>query len=1166
MTEPVRPVVDGVDPLDAGARKARRGPVDTELLRLVPPLRRHLRVCAGLALLTTLVVLAEAAIIGRELPRLVSGQAGTAARLAGALAVVGLVRLGSAWAHEWSAAVAADGTRRSVTGRVVDHVLALDETGAAQVSPARATTLVTDGVDALTPWIRAYVPALCQAVTVPLAAGCAILVADPASALILAVTVPLIPVFMVLIGRYTEDRTRRQWATLQRLTGHFHDVLVGLPTLRLFGRAHAQVQRVRAVSEQYRVAVMRTLRVAFLSAAAMELLSMLSVALVAVTIGYRLSTGSVSLETALFVLLLAPECSAPIRRVGAAFHTAQAGADAAAELREVLAAPTTPDGDIRAVDAVAPSLRFSGVTVVDPRRGRRVGPVDAEIPGGSVLAVVGPSGAGKTTLLDAVRCRVPLTEGSIELGGVAVDALTRSARNAACAWVPQHVDPVGTDVRTAVAAGTPHDPPRRSADSGEVDDVLAALDLTALASRNLSELSGGELQRVAVARAVLRCRTDPRVLVLLADEPTSHLDEARSDLVLAALAGVAAAGTAVVVATHDSRITDRADRVVAVAAPEAAGTLDSHDVAGPADPAAPASLPPAPDPSAQATAAAHAGSSDDLGWYRRLIRHQRVRVVAGRVLGVAAEACTVGLVGTAAWLIMRAAERPSFSDLALAAVAVRAFALGKGLLRYCERLVSHDAVFRAIADVRGAVVERLGRIAPGGVPDMGRGDVMARVVDDVDRLSDLELRVRGPMVSGVVVGAATSVVAWLVAPAFGIVYAAAVVVVTVLLTGATRVLTAASVRRRTAARTELAGDTLELAECADVLVSNGASREWTDRIAAAVDSLGREERHRGRRMGGVEAGAALVAPLLAAAVVVVYGTVGSPSVSGPVLGALVLVPFALMEVLAPLLQAGETHVAVRTAARRVHALLQAPDPVAEPAEPVTVPDSTASVELAAATLRWPRSARPVMTGLDLALDAGTALRIEGPSGSGKSTIAAALVRFIGIDRGHYLLGGVDTNRIGGDKVRDVVVWCQQSPWLAATSVRENLLLAAPDATDEQLWDALGSVQLAGWAAELADGLSTPVGRGGTAVSGGQRQRLALARVLLAGRRVVVLDEPTAHLDATTADLVLRDLLGALGDRTVVVLAHGRHRAPGGDVPTLDLTPTADRSDDVASRR
>ncbi len=1228
-----------MDPLDADPRRARRGPIDPALLRLAPSLRRHLIVCAVLAVVSTIVVLAQAEAIGRQLPHLIDGDVSAAGPLIGALALIAVTRLALRWATEISSSVAAAGARRSITERVIGHSLAVDERGAAEATPARVTTLVTDGIDALDPWIRSYVPALCLAAIVPLAAGARILFADLAAALILAIAIPLIPVFMILIGKLAEDRTNRQWATLQRLAGHFHDVLVGLPTLRLFGRADAQVDRVRAVAEQYRIAVMRTLKVAFLSAATMELLAMLSVALVAVTVGYRLTVGDVTLQTALIVLLLAPECSLPIRRVGAAFHAAQAGSDAAAELTDLLATSSTPDGPIdelppraagmgvapatggaarTSVDEPAPLLSISGVTVTDPVRGRRVGPIDTTVAAGSLVALVGSSGAGKTTLLDAVRCRVPLHRGVVDLDGVDVTQLSRRARAAAIAWIPQLPEPVGSDVRAAVAVGanitdtndtdnTTDSAGEPSVDRPAIDQVLASLDLLALADRSPEELSGGERQRVAIARAVIAATaTGSQVRVLLADEPTSHLDAHRAARVIDALRAVALSGVAVVVATHDPRFVAAADSVVRLdgeadaaihldaepdaehdqkaepdqelggatgprsltvgteyqrggddqarphaaqgrAADSAAANLaggtpadtDAADTdaadAGPvdADGAGTDAIPPLVDPGGAATLSVPSGH--DLRWFRHMARSVRGQLLLARMLGVAAECCTIGLTATAAWLIVRASQGPSFADLAIAAVAVRAFGLGKGLFRYAERLVSHDAVFRLLADVRGAVVARLGQIAPAGVPGMDRGDVMSRVVDDVDRLADQELRVMGPMVSGLTVGIGVVLGASVAGAGFGIAYAAAVVVVGIALPAATRAVTARSVQRQSAARSELAGASLELAEHSDELATTDAATTWVRRIDDAVGRLGTEGRSTAVRVGAVEGVAAAAAPLLAAGVVVVDQMSGS-TLHGAVLGVLVLVPFALMEVLTPLLAAGEQQAAVHTAARRLRAVLEAPDPVIEPADPVAVPDPAALV-LDDVALRWPRAENDVLTGVDLRVDAGTHVRIDGPSGSGKSTLAAALVRFIAVRAGTYRLGGVDTSLLGGTNVRQAVTWCQQSPWLAATSLRENLLIADPEADDDALWSALEAVSLSDWAIALPDGLSTMVGRDGSAMSGGQRQRLALARVLLAGHRIVVLDEPTAHLDAATAAAVRRDLLGALGERSVIVLGH-----------------------------
>lgn len=1146
MLEPVRPVVDGEDPLDPSAHRPSRGPIDPNLLRLAPALRRHLVTCAGLAVVTAVVVLAQAEAIGRCLPRLIDGDLSVAPTLAIALAGIGLGRFLLRWATERSASRAAGAARATITDRVVSHALTLDEPGTAAATPSRVTTLVTDGIDALDPWIREYVPALCIAGVLPLAAGARILAADVPSALILLVAIPLIPVFMVLIGKLAEDRADRQWATLQRLAAHFHDVLVGLPTLRLFGQAGAQVQRVRAVAEQYRVAVMRTLRVAFLSAAAMELLAMLSVALVAVTIGYRLSVGDVTLQAALIVLLLAPECSLPIRRVGAAFHAAQAGTDAADELRELLATTTTPDGPVTTLPATEPGrsvLRIRGAIVVDPERGRRVGPVDVDAEAGSIVALVGTSGAGKSTLLDAVRCRVPLHRGQVELAGIDATTMSRGARADALVWIPQLPDPVGTDVRSAVAASS------QLSDGGLVDQALASVDLDGLAERSPSELSGGERQRLAVARGVLRAQSSPNVRVLLADEPTSHLDRHRGGLVIAALRRVAADGCAVVVATHDPLLIEAADQVVVLGDrgssstdafpsavdPIAAAVLDD---AGPVG--GDASTDHAPSPSAgidvAPASAAQRNTSDDLAWFRRMARAVRWRLRAGRALAVATELCSIGLAATATWMLVRASTRTPFAELAVAAVAVRTFAIGKGVLRYSERLVSHDATFRMLADVRATVVARLGRIAPAGVRGMERGDVMARVVDDVDRLADQELRVMGPMTSGLVVGLVVVVASAMISPGVGFAYAVAVAVLAVVLPAATNLLTAGTVGEQVAARSQLAGATLELVEHADELTTTGAAGDWVRRISAATTAIGRSERRRGARLGLVEGVAALAAPMLAAAVVLVDRSIGG-TIDAALLAVAVLVPFALIEVLAPLLHAGEQQASVQVAAGRLRAVLDAPDPVTEPMHAEAVPTDP-SLALDDVTLRWPGAPSPVLRGLDLRLEPGALARIEGPSGTGKSTLAAALVRFIGVEEGRYLLGDVDTAQAGGDGVREVVTWCQQTPWLAATSLRENLHLAAPDADDDEMWTALDAVALSDWAVALPEGLSSAVGRDGSAMSGGQRQRLALARVLLAGHRIVVLDEPTAHLDAPTAERVLRDLLDALAGRTVLLLGHG----------------------------
>ncbi|MFN8018057.1 MAG: ABC transporter transmembrane domain-containing protein [Acidimicrobiales bacterium] len=344
----------------------RRGPIDPRVMGLSPALHRHLVVTSVLSVVVAAAVLLQAEAVARYLPELVDGHGWAARPLAGWLIVVAMARAAAAWATDRSSTAAVVATRRAVRSRLVDRVARVRADQRGELGPARASALTTTASDALEPWIRSYLPGLSLAVAVPLAAGLRILGADLISALILAVVVPLVPIFMILIGLASEAQAAKQWDALSRLAARFLDVLTGLPTLRLFGRADAQVDRVREVTDRYRQATLKTLRVAFLSALVLELLATLSVALVAVSLGGRLADGKVSLQTALLVLLLAPECILPIRRVSAAFHAATSGVDAATEIDAALELPVRPSG--REPVPAAGALAASGVSLADPER------------------------------------------------------------------------------------------------------------------------------------------------------------------------------------------------------------------------------------------------------------------------------------------------------------------------------------------------------------------------------------------------------------------------------------------------------------------------------------------------------------------------------------------------------------------------------------------------------------------------------------------------------------------------------------------------------------------------------------------------------------------------------------------------------------------------------
>jgi ATP-binding cassette, subfamily C, bacterial CydD len=556
-------------------------PLDPRLLRTTRAVRVHLAVSAGCGAALTGLILLQAWLVAHAVATApLQGPDGTWVALGGTVALVGVVALARAalaYGAETAALRSAAAVKSQLRRRLVAHVTG-DGADPATLDAGRLATLATRGLDALDDYVARYLPQLVLAALVPLAVLVVVVQADWLSALIIGLTVPLIPVFMALVGWQAQDHTRRQWRLLNKLGGHFLDVVEGLPTLALFRRARAEAALVRRTTEAHREATMRSLRIAFLSAFVLELIATLSVALVAVEIGVRLLYGSLDLETALFVLILAPEAYLPLREVGARFHASIEGVAAAEQVFAVLERPgrvaATP-----AASAVVPSvtgLRFDGVTLTHPERAApALDRVDLAVPAGRTLLLTGTSGAGKSTLLavllrfadvDAGRvtvtgcgCAAPCACPGTALADVDVDAWRRSV-----AWVPQRPYLFDASVADNVRLGVPDadaDAVRAAVTLAEAHDVVAALPDgydTRLGERG-DRLSAGQRQRIALARAFLR-RLDGASLVLL-DEPTAHLDPESAAAVRAGVARLLDGATGIVVA-HDAGWADLADDVV----------------------------------------------------------------------------------------------------------------------------------------------------------------------------------------------------------------------------------------------------------------------------------------------------------------------------------------------------------------------------------------------------------------------------------------------------------------------------------------------------------------------------------------------------------------------------------------------------------------------------
>ncbi|WP_408050786.1 thiol reductant ABC exporter subunit CydD [Streptomyces sp. HO565] len=1115
-------------------------PIDPRLLRYARATRLFLAAVVVLGAVGAGLVVAQAMLIAEAVVG--AFQHGmTAAELRTPLSLLVAVACGRAlvgWLTELAAHRASAAVKSELRGRLLERATALGPGWLGGQRTGSLVALATRGVDALDDYFSRYLPQLGLAVVVPVAVLARIVTEDWVSAAIIVATLPLIPVFMMLIGWATQARMDRQWRLLSRLSGHFLDVVAGLPTLKVFGRAKAQAESIKRITGEYRQATMRTLRIAFLSSFALELLATLSVALVAVTIGMRLVHGDMALYDGLVVLVLAPEAYLPLRQVGAQYHAAAEGLAAAEEIFSVLETPAPASGSGPVPRDGA--LSFEGVTVRYPGRAAdAVSDVDLVVEPGETVALVGPSGAGKSTLLHALLGFVRPSHGRIRIGGADLTGLDPAQWHARVAWVPQrpHLFAGTVDENVRLARPDADDAAVRRAlrDAGALEFVDALPEGTGtVLGEDGAGLSAGQRQRLALARAFLADRP-----VLLLDEPTAALDGATEAEVVAAVRRLAA-GRTVLLVVHRPALLEVADRVVRldepVAAPAAAGvprpTVDhpAEEVPGATAPA-PAGGPGTPDQ-------AHGSPAGVLARVRAMSAARRGRLGLALLLGSLALGSAVGLMATSGWLISRASQQPPVLYLMVAVTATRAFGIGRAVFRYAERLVSHDAVLRMLADTRVAVYRRLERLAPAGLRRSRRGDLLSRLVTDVDALQDYWLRWLLPACTAVAVCAASvGFTTWLL-PEAGAVLAAGLLAAGVgvpLITGA---VARRAEHRLAPARGVLATRVTDLLTGTAELTVAGALPGRTSEARRADGTLTRIASRAAAATALGDGLVALVSGLtVAGAALTGVQAVADGRLAGVAVAVVVLTPLAAFEAVLGLPLAVQYRQRVRRSAERVYEVLDAPEPVREPERPREAPASPFPVVLEGLAARHPGQRRDALAGLDLTLAEGRRVAVVGPSGSGKTTLAQVLLRFLDPGAGSYTLAGTDAGALAGDDVRRLVGLCAQDAHLFDSSVRENLLLARKDATEPELRAALARARLLDWAESLPDGLDTLVGEHGARLSGGQRQRLALARALLADFPVLVLDEPAEHLDLPTADALTADLLAATEGRTTLLITH-----------------------------
>lgn len=535
------------------------GPIDPRLLRRARATRIFLVALAFVGAATAVLVLLQAWWLSRAISHVFATHDTTGVgRWAGLLLAVFTGRAALAWLNSWLAQRASASVKSQLRRDIAEARLArpLD----AAVPASTLVTLVTQGLDALDGYYAKYLPQLVLAVAVPLIIGVAILTQDLASALIIAITLPLIPLFMALIGWTTQQQVARRWKVQTRLANHFADLMAGLPTLQVFGRARGQLEGLGRTEERNRTETMATLRISFLSAFALELLATLSVALVAVSIGFRVVFSHMDLPTALFILILAPEAYLPVRQVGVHYHDSVDGMAAADEAFALIEAGEAQRiGGAGVPDATA-VLRLEHVSHTYPGTSApALGDLTLDLAPGRLVALSGASGGGKSTALAIVMGFLAPTSGRVLVGDADLASLDLDAWRANLAYVAQTPGMLAGTIGRNVALGFP------DASAAQLRDALdraggASLDLDRSVGDDGEGLSAGERRRVGVARALLRIEHGgARILIL--DEPTAGLD---ADTEAEVLASLRTSGAGALVVSHRPAVLAMVDEIVTV--------------------------------------------------------------------------------------------------------------------------------------------------------------------------------------------------------------------------------------------------------------------------------------------------------------------------------------------------------------------------------------------------------------------------------------------------------------------------------------------------------------------------------------------------------------------------------------------------------------------------